>query len=69
LARPNWKEYKWERRQVDYSLVNVLIKSKGLPTTKGFNLIYSYQLIGLESEYTYDINRVPNVNYFDCLSP
>ena len=45
LARPNWDEYKWERRQFDSSLVNVLTKSKRLPAIKGFNFMNPYKTI------------------------
>ncbi|MBL55960.1 MAG: hypothetical protein CMP61_02115 [Flavobacteriales bacterium] len=45
LARPNWDEYKWERRQFDSSLVNVLTKSKRLPAIKGFDFMNPYKCI------------------------
>lgn len=43
LARPNWEEFKLDRRQYDSSLVNVLKESKKLPNFKGFNLMNPFQ--------------------------
>ena len=43
LVSPNSEEYKIEKRKFDSSLVNVLTKSKKLPTFKGFNFMNPYQ--------------------------
>ena len=61
LTRPNREGYKWERRQFDSSLVNVLTKSKGLPAIKGFNFMNPYKSI---HQSIGNLSYLPSARYY-----